>query len=48
MIYKISYCNFIIFLYFFICYSCNVVIKSSGKIPIQALLLCFPECLHSI
>ena len=29
-------------------YSCNAVIKLSGKIPSQALLLCFPECLHSI
>ena len=36
------------YLYLFIyCYSCNAVIKLSGKIPNQALLLCFPECLHS-
>ena len=45
---EISYCHFIIYLYFFIFYSCKVVIELSGKIPSQALLFCFPECLQSI
>ena len=37
-----------IYIYIYIFYSCNAVIKLSGKIPSQALLLYFPECLHSI
>ena len=45
---SIIYTSFYNFLIFFICYSCNIVIKLSGKIPSQVLLLFFPECLHSI
>ena len=43
---KISYYNFYNFLIFVNCYSYNVIMKVSRKIPSQAL--CFPACLHYI